>query len=173
MPLQVAQALLQCYSRNVGQPGGFWLLFEAGQQRGEVLIGKAIARLLIRCAFEAQREIVDPSTASEGASEYSLLFIAWITSIFVGAFDPAHTLSFFLTGTKAETIGTLCSPNEQLLYPSLKSKGLQSLHLRKIYISSQIDLCALPMAFVITCSPSSGSTKTCTPWTPDPTPQLL
>src|SRR5690242_11519581 len=43
----------------------------------------------------------------------------------------------------------------------------------KIYISSQMDFCAFAMAFVITCSPSSGSTKTCTPWAPDPTLQLL
>ena len=52
-----------------------------------------------------------------------------VASIFVGAFDPVHTLPFFLTGRKAETIGTLCSPNEQFLYPSLKSKGLHDLHL--------------------------------------------
>ena len=36
--LQVAQALLQGNSRDIGQPGGFWLLFEEGQQRGEILI---------------------------------------------------------------------------------------------------------------------------------------
>ena len=52
-----------------------------------------------------------------------------VASIFVGAFDPVHTLPFFLTDRRAETTGTFCSPNEQFLYPSLKSKGLQDLHL--------------------------------------------
>src|SRR6266481_2500537 len=42
----------------------------------------------------------------------------------------------------------------------------------RIYISSQMDLCALRIALVITCSPSSGSTKTRTPCTPEPTAQL-
>ncbi len=108
--LKVTQALLQGYSRDIGQPGGFWLLLEEGQQRGEVLIRKAFARLSICRAFEAQREIINPSATTEGASEYPLLFIAWIASIFVRAFDPAHTLPFFLTGRKAEITRTLCSP---------------------------------------------------------------
>jgi hypothetical protein len=108
--LQVAQTLLQGYSRDIGQPGGFWLLFEEGEQCGEVLIGQAFARLPIRGAFEAQRKIIDPPATTEGASECPLLFIAWIAAIFVGAFDPAHAPPFFLAGRKVETIGTICSP---------------------------------------------------------------
>ena len=73
-------------------------------------MGRAFARFPIRGAFEAQREIIDPSATTEGASEYPLLFIAGIAAIGVGAFDPAHTPPFFLAGRKVETTGTLCSP---------------------------------------------------------------
>jgi hypothetical protein len=126
-PLQVAQALLQGNSRDIGQPGGVWLLFEEGQQRGKILIGKALARLSIRCAFEAQREIIDPATTPEGASECPLLFVGWIAAISVCAFDPAHTLPFFLTGRKVEPTGILFGPEGTALSsPYLKSRVIKA-----------------------------------------------
>ncbi len=84
--VQMSERLLRRNTRDLIEPGRFWLVLEDGERGRGLMIANPLLMVVIGIGPQAQRPIVDVAHTAKGPSQHLLLLVGGIASVLVRPF---------------------------------------------------------------------------------------